>query len=561
MQTAMASVLKAFISYRREDSYIPRRDGGEPDFAFIHALAGALKTAGFDEIFVDTGAITPGENYESKIFRAVSDCDLFIAVVGRKWLEILRERTQLGVRDTLVREIRAGLNLEKEIVPLLVDGATMPGEADLPEQIRAFHFQNGRSVRSSDSADTLISALAASTNKVTRTRRLDSWWLRAYIALAVFAYYLCAIQPNLVGLLEFGPQSWGAMAAIWSGFFIWPIFFLPFALAALCRPILVLIESATNASRLRDKFVYLTPLLFGTVLAGLGIALELQTDETPWSIHPALSNCPGASAPNDVRILSHYDEPQDAVLNQTYADEFWMNEKCWPNVFYYLTVPLYQNAATPSYLERRPIVAHAFTRLLTHQEAPHSKVFLPYVISFSMLMWLLGTGIVMSIFFVMVQIRRPDDDSVLRLPSEVAYLCLTYTFVAVMIWIPFRINTDYFKYLYSCENYGRCPGLALKLYFADGVLATALLICYAFLSVGLIYRYGRFALGMVSALAIALTLLGAFLIYWFRATLAQLTDSSQFSVGISIPILLAMIALGYSFDPSVVRFNDFKKDR
>ena len=54
----MAGVLKAFICYRREDSYIPVDDGA-PDFAFIDSLAGALKTAGFYDVFVDTGAITP----------------------------------------------------------------------------------------------------------------------------------------------------------------------------------------------------------------------------------------------------------------------------------------------------------------------------------------------------------------------------------------------------------------------------------------------------------------------------------------------------------------------
>lgn len=557
----MTGLLKAFISYRREDSYILKRGDGEQDLAFIHKLEGALKTVGFDDVFVDTGAIAPGENYENKIFRAVSDCDLLVAVVGRNWLDILRERSQLAVRDTLVREIQAALKLEKEIVPLLIDGATMPDEADLPEQIRAFHFQNGRSVRSSDSRDILVSALAVSTKKVAQTRRLDSRWLLAYIALGLLAYYLCAIHPNIIGLLEFGPQSWGGMAAIWSGFFIWPIFFLPFALAALCRPILVLIESATNALRVRDRLVYLTPLLFGTVLAGLEIALELQTDESPWSIRPSLPSCSAAPTPNDLGILSHYDESQDPILNQTYGGAFWMNERCWPNVFYYLTVPLYQNAATPDYLARRPAVARAFMRVLTQQNVPHSKVFLPYVISFSILMWLLGVGIVMSIFFAIVQIRRPDDDSVLRLPSEVAYLCLTYTFVAMMIWIPFRINTDYFKYLYSCEHYGNCSNLALKLYFPDGVLASALAICYVFLSVGLIYRYRRYALGIVGAFAVVLSLLGAFLIYWYQERLAQLTDSSQFAVGISIPILLVMIALGYSFDPSVVHFNDFKRDR
>jgi hypothetical protein len=214
-----------------------------------------------------------------------------------------------------------------------------------------------------------------------------------------------------------------------------------------------------------------------------------------------------------------------------------------------------------NYLASRAAVAGSFNALLREGGEPHSWVFYPYLMSVSILIWLLGTGVVMSIFYVMVQIRRPTDFSLLRRPSERAYLCLTYTFVTVMIWVPFRINTDYFKYLYSCEDYGNCPGADLKLYLTDVVLAVSLLICYAFLTIGLVVKYRRLALGLLGAFAVALTLLGAFLIYWFRMEIAQISDSWRFSVAISIPVILVMLALGYAFDPSVAGFNDAgKKD-
>lgn len=129
-----------------------------------------------------------------------------------------------------------------------------------------------------------------------------------------------------------------------------------------------------------------------------------------------------------------------------------------------------------------------------------------------------------------------------------------------MIWVPFRINTDYFKYLYSCEDYGNCPGAGLELYLTDVVLAVTLLICYAFLTIGLVVKYRRLALGLLGAFAVALTLVGAFLIYWFRTEIAQISDSWRFSVAISIPVILVMLALGYAFDPSVARFNEARKD-
>ena len=131
----MAHILKAFISYRRHDAYIPLKDSGEPDFTFIYEIKAALGRVGFTEVFVDTDAIKSGENYESKIHKEISDSDLIVAVVGKRWLDILQDRIVRKERDTLVREIRAGLRQEKEIVPLLVDGATMPPEDELPEQI------------------------------------------------------------------------------------------------------------------------------------------------------------------------------------------------------------------------------------------------------------------------------------------------------------------------------------------------------------------------------------------------------------------------------------------
>jgi hypothetical protein len=556
---AVGCIIKAFISYRRHDAYIPLKEGGGLDFAFIHTLESALIRAGFDEVFVDTGAIKAGQNFENKIFKAVSDSDLIVVVVGGRWLDILREKRASKERDTLVREIRAGLNQEKEVVPLLIDGAIMPSEIDLPQQIRPFHDRQGLLIKSTDSAETIAAALADTAGKVKQRHGLDSRWVLAYSILSGIAYYCCAIQPHIVGWSEFDLLPWAGIAAIWSGLFIWPAIFLPFALYALRRPILTLIESASNASSRQDKLTYLTPLMFGTLLAGLAIALELSGDETPWTLYPALE-CSDTVISGDLQLLSHYD--QSGKLNEipSYRNKFWMTNKCWPNVLYYLTVPLYQNAVTEAYLADRSTVAPVFNRLLSRElRAPYSRTFFAYLLSFAILMWLGCTGIVMSIFYVMVQIKRPDDDSVLRLPSEDAYLCLTYTFVTLMIWIPFRINTDYFKYLYSCNTYPRCD-VDLKLYLTDAAMAAMLLICYLFLTTGLMVKYRRLALGFLGAFAVAISLLLAFLVYHFRDSLAPVTESWRFFLTVSLPTFAAMIALWYCFNPSIVHFNDFKRD-
>jgi hypothetical protein len=556
----MGRSFRAFISYRRHDAYIPLKDGGALDYSFIERLRDALKRVGFDDVFVDTGNIKVGDNYESKLFRAVSEADLIVAVVGSKWLDILRERAAAGERDTLLREIRAGISQEKELIPLLVDGAQMPPELDLPKQIRAFHFENALPVQSTDTVETLVAALVDKAHQITDTRKLDSRWVTSYCIVAVVAYFCCAILPHIVGLLEFGSDSWLGMAAIWSGLFIWPPVFLPFALLALGRPILSLVDSVTNSSRLWDKITYLSPLMFGTLLAVMATALELTGNETPWSVRPNLPECSQVIASNDLRPLSQYDQSNALKNDSRYRGEFWINDKCWPNAFYYLTVPLFSGAPTQDYLADRPAVAEAFDRVMSRElKAPYSRTFFAYLLSFVILMWFGCAGVVMSIFYSMVQIRRPDDDSVLRLPSENAFLCLTYTFVTIMIWIPFRINTDYFKYLYSCRNYGSCKP-DFQLYFTDVSMAAMLLLCYLFLTAGLVRKFGRMALALLGAFATATSLLIAFMVYYFRDQIAPATGSARFFLMVSLPTLAMMFALWYRFNPSTVHFNDFKKE-
>jgi hypothetical protein len=487
----MARIFKAFISYRRHDAYIPLKEGGVLDYAFIEGLRSALKSVGFDDVFVDTGNIKVGENYESKIYRAVSESDLIVAVVGNKWLDILREKAASGERDTLLREIRAGLRQEKEIIPLLVDGVAMPAEGDLPQEIKPFHYENGLAVKSTDAPETIATALADKARQVTEARKLDSRWVTVYRIIAAIAYVCCAILPLIVGWLEFGLDSWLGMAAIWSGLFFWPAMFLLFALVALRRPILVLVDTAVN-SRGWDRLTYLSPLLFGALLAVVATALELSGDETPWSVYPALPGCSQAAA-SELRPLSAYDQSNALKEDSPYLNRVWLTQKCWPDVFYYLTVPLLRGTPPAAYLVDRKAVARTFNMVMRRDiKVAHSWTFLAYLVSFLIFMLFGCTGIVMSIFYAMVQIRRPDDDSVLRLPSENAFLCLTYTLVTVMIWIPFRINTDYFKYLYSCDSYPNCD-VDLKLYLTDAAMAAMLLLCYLFLTVGLIGKFGRMA--------------------------------------------------------------------
>jgi hypothetical protein len=559
----MGQELKAFISYRRHDAFmLPQGGVSQPNFGFLDRVEAALKQVGFKDTFVDKSKIQAGEHYESQIHQNISDCDLFVAVIGKDWLNILRQKAAAGERDVLTREIRAALRQEKEIVPLLVDGAAMPQFTELPEQIRAFHFQNGVDILTTHSDTDIANALRGLSNSAASTRKLDSRWSRIYLFSAVAAYFICAVLPHIVGVLEFR-ESWGGLAEVWSGLFVWPIFFLPFVLLALYRPLTILIESVINASRGRDKLVYSTPLVLGTILTVLAVALEVAPPEVPWSIYPVLPGCQHASgeALANYGVVSHYDSVPaaapgtDGPLHERYGDKFWLKDKCWPNVFYYLTVPVYQAEANAGYLSERPQVQKALKSLLEDKTgAPYSWSFFPYIVSFTILIWLAATGILMAVFYVTVQIRRPDG-FVLHLPSEDAYLCLTYSFVTLMVWLPFRMNTNYFKKLYFCGLHESCG----EIYFKDWVFGATLLIGYIYLSIGLLVKYRRVALGLLGSAAVVVIVAGAFAVFRFGADIAPLLGWT-FYIGISIPTIIVMSALWYQFNPSIVHFNDFKKE-
>jgi hypothetical protein len=246
-------------------------------------------------------------------------------------------------------------------------------------------------------------------------------------------------------------------------------------------------------------------------------------------------------------------------LAAQYPSAFWLRDRCWPNAFFYLTIPASAGALDNVYKAERPGIARAFDALLTSAQVPYSRLFPSYVISFTILIWLTALGILMSIFYVTVSIRRAHNGRVRSIPSEDAYLCLTYAFVALMVWLPFRINTIHFKVLYNCETFP-CAG-EIRPYIKDTVFAVALVIAFAYLTAGLLIRYHRIALSILGGAAIALFLSGAVAVYLFPDAVASLAEQWQTFIGIAILVILILLGLWYQFDPAIVRFNDFRNDQ
>src|SRR5262249_40968151 len=157
--------------------------------------------------------------------------------------------------------------LDKDIVPLLIDDAGMPDARELPAWLQDFPLNQGVSISSSATVDDIVAKLRPRAEAIAAVRKFGPGWVWTYALFALFAWATAAIATNAIGVIEFGIEAWVGLAAAWSGFFIWPIFFFPLILVALYRPFQTLVEAALNAQSVLDRLRYLSPILLGFALA------------------------------------------------------------------------------------------------------------------------------------------------------------------------------------------------------------------------------------------------------------------------------------------------------
>jgi hypothetical protein len=145
-----------FISYRRSDS------------ADITGRIYDRLISEFDEacVFKDVDSIPLGADFKKYLDVKVSECKALLAIIGSTWVACRDEadRKRLDDPDDFVRvEIESALKRDIPVIPLLVQGAQMPEEMDLPPALQKLVYQNGMPIRPDpdfhNDMDRLISAL------------------------------------------------------------------------------------------------------------------------------------------------------------------------------------------------------------------------------------------------------------------------------------------------------------------------------------------------------------------------------------------------------------------
>ena len=121
---------RIFISYRRQETAWPARQLYEV----------MISRFGADQVFKDVDNINPGDDFVDRLAEAVGSCDILLALIGRQWLGITDESGQRRIDDPadFVRlEIATALGRGVRVIPILLDGATMPRAETLPEDLVA----------------------------------------------------------------------------------------------------------------------------------------------------------------------------------------------------------------------------------------------------------------------------------------------------------------------------------------------------------------------------------------------------------------------------------------
>lgn len=132
--------MRVFLSYRRADSR-----------SFTERISDVLvEEFGEDDVFQDVDHIPAGEDFRRVLSQAVAECDCVLVVIGRQWIAVSDEygRRRIDSPNDFVRiEVESALTLNKLVIPLLVDNASMPSEEDLPQNLKELAFRNAMPIR------------------------------------------------------------------------------------------------------------------------------------------------------------------------------------------------------------------------------------------------------------------------------------------------------------------------------------------------------------------------------------------------------------------------------
>jgi formylglycine-generating enzyme required for sulfatase activity/cytochrome c2 len=131
---------KIFISYRREDS--------QHQADRLHAALRRRVANPRRDIFIDVDNIPVGVDFIQHLDAKVSECDVLLALIGPGWSGAGGGARRLDDPKDFVRiEIASALKRGIPVAPILLDGAPMPKESELPDDLKPLARRNAAEIR------------------------------------------------------------------------------------------------------------------------------------------------------------------------------------------------------------------------------------------------------------------------------------------------------------------------------------------------------------------------------------------------------------------------------
>lgn len=137
----MATMSKIFISYRRNDS----KD-------LTGRICDRLVTQfGSGEVFKDVDSMPLGVDFRKHLDKTLSQCEVVLAVIGPDWMGPRdgEGKARLDDPTDVVRiEVESALKRGIPLIPVLVNGVSIPSSKDLPDSMQELPYRHGLAVRS-----------------------------------------------------------------------------------------------------------------------------------------------------------------------------------------------------------------------------------------------------------------------------------------------------------------------------------------------------------------------------------------------------------------------------
>lgn len=183
-----------FVSYRRADSA-----------GYAGRVVDQLKNHFGRGVFFDVDSITPGANFHQVIQETFAQCGAVVILIGKRWLERDPEMPPFGdPQDVITQEMRFAMASGLPILPVLVDGASMPGETALPAEFAGISRLNAIDLRH-NSFDRDLQAVREQLGEIlgaAKATRIEKGFLRIFGPY--FGSSFARISSGIVGFAVLG---------------------------------------------------------------------------------------------------------------------------------------------------------------------------------------------------------------------------------------------------------------------------------------------------------------------------------------------------------------------